>query len=267
MTIALRGTTSQPADNGSQSGPTVIIDPTGLTPSTAVEGDLVVIIAHQRVTGVGTSMTISATGGQTWTTENQIEYDPTINIAVRIFWCRFNGTWDAPDPSVTVGISTAPLQAFMVAFQPTVSTNIWGKDADQVNAQFTGAGAPDPVSITGRTTIKASTVTIGGWFTAMVNRWFTPTGWTGAHLGSAQYRNTAGSDQTCTFMHTIRTTAGATGDCEKTPDVVVDGVTDLMTWYEEASSAIKTFAGLARASVKTVNGLALASVKTKNGLA
>lgn len=37
--------------------------------------------------------------------------------------------------------------------------------------------------------------------------------------------------------------------------------------FPSASSAVKTYNGLAIASVKTVNGLAIASVKTKNGLA
>ena len=35
-------------------------------------------------------------------------------------------------------------------------------------------------------------------------------------LGSAQYRNPAGTDQSSTYAYQIRTTAGATGDVAKT---------------------------------------------------
>src|SRR5436189_1454596 len=79
------GVASAPADNGAQAGPTVAVAP----PAAMVAGDLVVIYGEYRGTGVTLSM--SATGGQSWTRETAPAGNNNQTFA--IFWCRYNGAW------------------------------------------------------------------------------------------------------------------------------------------------------------------------------
>ena len=97
------GTSSLPVDNASAIGPTVTITP----PASMLAGDLAIIYAQYRNT-TGT-LTIGATGGQSW---NAMATYTGSTQNIRIFWCRFNGTW-AANPTVTLGAGTNALSAMM----------------------------------------------------------------------------------------------------------------------------------------------------------
>lgn len=175
-------------------------------PASMQQGDLVIMIGQRRATDI--TLTVSETGGQTWNALPILT--GTNNISPRIFWCRFNGTWTS-NPSVAMTNSSTNT-VVMHVFRPPGRNYSWAIDVDQ---QTTAHAAAATITRTGVTTIRPNTVTLAAWFTADENSWGAPTaGWT--TTGTAQYRNIAGTDQSCTFAHQIRTTAGSTGNVAKT---------------------------------------------------
>ena len=111
------GVASNPADNGTVTGPTVAVAP----PGAMVAGDLVVMYAHYRA---------NAVTYQYWQ-QPAANHGPrklhimVINQSTAVFWCRYNGTW-AANPSVTVGAGALGLSAIMYVYRPTNAANSWG---------------------------------------------------------------------------------------------------------------------------------------------
>ncbi len=213
---------SNPTDNNSQTNTTVAVTP----PGSMQAGDLVVIYAHYRYND--NNLTISQAGGQTWTPETQYNND---NQRIRIFWCRFNGTWSA-NPSVTGGGGSRPLSVIMYVFRPSNSNSSWGKDGGPTNN--TVSNGTTAVTVTGRTTTNPNTVTMAFWATQSANTWgtLTGTGWSKTGL-SAQYRNTGGSDQSHTAAYNIQASAGATGDVTQTRSAGnLATRRSIISWYE-----------------------------------
>lgn len=196
---------SNPADNGSLN----ISVPAVTPPADMEDGDLVLLIGQRRTSGV--SFTISETGGQDW---NELPaLTGTGNVSARIFWCRYNGNWVA-DPSINMA-GTGGNTILMHVFRPPSRGYAWKIDVDQLQ---TGSAAAATITRTGVTTQNANTVTLASWFTADDNSWgnlndISGTGW--VVTGEAQYRNRQGQDQSATFAHLIRTTAGNTGNVSK----------------------------------------------------
>ncbi|TDO25494.1 hypothetical protein [Sediminibacterium goheungense] len=201
--ITYFNSSSNPADNAALASATVTVTP----PGSMLQGDLVILVGQRRASNI--TLTISATGGQTWNALPVLT--GTTNVSPRIFWCRFNGTWTA-NPSVAMTAASANT-VVMHVFRPPGRNYSWAVDVAQATTAHASAAT---ITRTGVTTTNGSTVTLAAWFTADVNQWGTPSaGWT--TTGSGQYRNTqAGNSQSCTFAHQIRTTAGATGDVSKT---------------------------------------------------
>src|SRR5262245_59007237 len=182
MAITFFGVASQPADNSTQVGPTVTVTP----PASMVAGDLIIVIGQYR--GAGTvNITTSNLGGQSW---SQFRHANATNCRVRLFFCRFNGTWSA-NPSFTVTSGTLPMTVVMHVFRPTSSTKHFILDVGPTRGTFTAGSTPFTKSITGLTTKQANTVTIAVFASVDDNTWDTLTGsgWTQSGL-SAQYRNT-----------------------------------------------------------------------------
>lgn len=224
MAITYFNSASAPADNGAQAGP----GPVAVTPPASMQtGDLVLLIGQYRG---AVSITVSATGGQTWNTLAEIS---TTNCDVQMFWCRFDGTWDA-NPSLTNTTGTAALTVVMHVFRPTDTSKDWAVDVALVEADFTAPATPFTVTITGVTTTQASTVAVATWATADDNTWdsLSGTGW--SVTGAAQYRNTTGQDQSCTFAHNIQTSAGATNNVSKNQATLGGdaGTTSIIAFYE-----------------------------------
>jgi hypothetical protein len=201
-------TLATPADAVAATGtanPTAISGLSG-TPTYMTAGDLVCMIGHERATG--STLAVSAAGGQTWNTLAAIN---TTLVTARMFWCVYNGTWSA-DPSVDFGGTTCnSVQLHVFRGAPTFTT--WTVNQAQVELDTAGS----PASITGQTTTGTNpTLTLAGWFTADDNTWgsISGTGW--VNLGTEQYRNTSGSDQSSTYAWKTQTAAGATGNVTKT---------------------------------------------------
>jgi hypothetical protein len=212
------GSASTPADSptATNTATTTSVTP----PGSMTTGDLVIMYAYQR--GASTTFSISATGGQSWTSETAHQSSTAI-LSARVFWCRYNGTWSA-DPSVLFSVGTNT-NVIMHVFRPTSTSYQWALETG-----MTGVGASDMQVLTSFSATSpvsqplssyninthASTVSICIWSTDDDNTWgaVSGSGWTDA--GSAQYRNTSGSDVSSSFAYSIRTTTGTVNSASKT---------------------------------------------------
>lgn len=189
----LHGATSIPIDGAAATNATTTIT---LTPPTLMaDGDLVIVSLQQRGTA---TFSVGVTGGQTWTPIGRDAV--TANVAIETYWARFNGTWAAnPRFDFSAGTCTS---AVMLVFRSDVPANQWGTES----IVTTNAAAAATITITGVTPANPDSITLGEWHTADDNTWGTLTGvgWSKTGL-SAQYRNTAGNDQSSTFAYYLQT--------------------------------------------------------------
>jgi hypothetical protein len=207
MSISYFGSASNPVDSATA---TNTANPTAVTPpGSMLAGDLVLMIAQARASS-GT-LSINTDGGQTWTSETQLSYS---NRRIRLFWCRFNGTWTA-NPRVNMG-STNSNTVVMHVFRPSKASIVWEVDVAQVFSSYTAPGGAHTVTNPSITTITHGALVFAVWTSTDDNTWSAPTGtgvWTTP--GSDQYRNTSGSDQSQTHAYRVMTIAGATGIVSK----------------------------------------------------
>ena len=203
MSIAYFGSANTPADNQTNTA-----NPTAVTPPAGMQvGDLVLMMAVSRANS-GT-LAIFNDGGQTWTTENQENQN---NCRIRLFWCRFNGFWDA-NPSVAFG-NNNPHIVVMHVFRPSNTSSVWQVDVAQVSGDYPAPGGAHTVTIPGITTITDGALVFAYWASQDNNTWGNLTaGWTTP--GLAQYRNSSGNDQSETHAYKVMTTAGASGNVSK----------------------------------------------------
>ncbi len=216
------GSSSTPADNGAQAGPTTAVTP----PGSMVANDLVIIYGEYR--GASATISMSSMGGQTWntaTTYTVVGSSQTISI----FWCTFNGTWSGPNPSVTVGVgNTNGLSAIIYVFRPSNSNSRWGVNIIGANSNSSG----NPNTITGVTPTMPNTVTMAFWSSSAVNTWGTLTGagWSKTGL-SAQIRNTT-TLQSQTAAYQVMAAAGATGNVSQTQSATTAALKSIVSWNE-----------------------------------
>lgn len=248
MAITFFGVASSPADNSGLTGPTLTMTP----PASMQDGDLVLVSVRYRASTA--SITNSVTGGQAWTAETQ--YDTT-NIRARLFWCRFNGTW-AADPQFTITTGTNAIDAQMLVFRPTSAAHTWSLDAAPATATYAAPSTPFTVTVTGRDTVAASTVTLAAWHSVDNNTWGTlsGTGWSKTSLG-AQYRNTNNSS---TYAYNIRTSQGTVANVSQNQASLGGdaGSVLLVTFAETLVTA--AISGVASTLAAGSLGIALATV-------
>jgi hypothetical protein len=257
MAITYFGSVGVPA----ASGGTNTANPTTIAPvANMVAGDLCVVIAQGRAANL--VMSVSNTGGQTWTTEAAVT-GGTPALTARIFWCRFNGTWST-SPSFTIG-STLCNTVVMHVFRPTAGANTWQVNVALASGAFaTPTGPPYNVVRAGVTTTAASTVTLAGWHTNDDDWWPTVAGTGWAKTGLDDYRNTSGSDSSAAFAHYIATSAGSTGNVTRTQTTngPENGHYWIMSW-EEVGGGPETFDESVTESV----GFSEALARTRDGAA
>lgn len=175
-------------------------------PSNMKVGDLCFVIMQQRGTA---TMSVGVTGGQSWRTGFR---HTGSNIATNYFWTRFNGTWSAnPRFDFSAGTCTTVV---MLVFRPSDTNKFWAIDLEP---SLQSAAAAANITITGGTSTRESSVSLGIWMTADDNTWgsLSGTGWSKSGL-TAQYRNTSGSDQSMTIAYNIRTSVGAVANVTQT---------------------------------------------------
>jgi hypothetical protein len=212
MSITYLGYANTPPDNWTNTANPTAVDPTPLTPNVAMQaGDLVLMTAVSRTADTYTeTLAISNAGGQTWTTEPQQNQN---NCKIRLFWCRFNGTWSA-NPSVSFG-NRSPHIVVIHVFRPSNTSSVWQVDVAQVDGNYPTPSPPNrTATIPGITTNTDGALVFAYWGSQDNNTWGNLTaGWTTP--GLAQYRNSSGNDQSQTHAYRIMATAGDTGDVSK----------------------------------------------------
>jgi hypothetical protein len=203
MAITYFASASTPIDTGTNTTNPTVVTPPGIM----LAGDLVLMIGQSRDSTA--ALAISNNGGQSWTSETQ---QNQTNCRIRLFWCRFNGTWSA-NPSVSFGNTNNHI-VVMHVFRPSNTSSVWEVDVAQVSGNFAAPPIPRTVTIPGITTITDGALVFATWATADDNTWGTLTAeW--STPGSAQYRNTAGADQSQTHAYWVRAIAGASGNVSK----------------------------------------------------
>lgn len=237
-----------PNDSSSATGTS---DPTVVTPPTEVmkAGDLVLMIGQQRAASA--TLSVSEAGGQSWTSEAAIS---TTNQTARLFWCVFDGTWDA-NPSVDFSATTCN-SVTMHVIRPASPADTWAVNQALVELDIASAATH---TITGQTTTGSdTTITLAGWFSADDNTWgsLSGTGW--ETVGAAQYRNVSGSDQSATFAVKRQTAAGATGNVAKT---------QLTNGNDASTTFIITFSSAATGSVAAATGTSTPTATGKSDAA
>lgn len=218
MAITLFGATSNPADNGSAAGAPLTITPVG----SMVAGQLCIVYSVDRA---GTSThSVSNAAGQKWT--------KTGDGWGELFWCVFNGTWPN-DPEFTY-TGSVNQTLIMIVFAPTNKSFMWGFEAEVIGT-YAAPSSPFTVTITGRTTTHASTVTLASWTSSDDNTWGTlsGSGWDKTGL-SAQYRNVAGQDASSTFAYNIQTATATLANVSQNQATLGgdNGGTRIATFYE-----------------------------------
>lgn len=218
--ITYFGSSSNPADNGSLGNTAT---PSITPPASMVSGQLALLVA---ATEGATSLTINNAGGQTWNALTEI----LGATRARIFWCIFDGTWDA-DPSVnTAGGANDTTTLVMHVFSPPAGHTTWAVDVAQSAGPIFPTGSV--YTISGQTTTQASTVTLATWrVDGAAYTWGSITGSGWAVTGDAQYRNTFDTDSSHTFAHKIQTSAGANGNVSKTASGTAGGFFIIVTFY------------------------------------
>jgi hypothetical protein len=203
MAITYFGSASTPLDNATNTANPTVVTP----PGSMLAGDLVLMIAESRDSTA--TLAISNTGGQSWTSETQ---QNQTNCRIRLFWCRFNGTWTA-NPSVSFG-NTNPHIVVMHVFRPSNTSSVWAVDVAQVSGNYAAPGGAHTVTIPGITTITDGALVFAAWASSDNNTWGSLTaGW--STPGLAQYRNSSGNDQSETHAYKVMATAGASGNVSK----------------------------------------------------
>jgi len=227
------GTTRNPIDNGTNATTPVVISGVGdgvPRNGTLVTGDLLVMIGYQKAASA--TLAISATGGQTWTSEAAVT---STAGTLRTFWCTYNGAFTGGDPSISY---SASVNNTLVAhiYRPPPGTS-WA-----INVAQAGSSAAGTVcTITGQTTTGSDpTITLAMWGSDDDNTWGTLTGTGWVSTGWDQYRNLAGQDASMSAAHKIQTSAGATGNVSKTqlangPDVTAQSI---ITWGAAAPAVL-----------------------------
>ncbi len=81
-----------------------------------------------RQSGVPQQLLSGNAGNQIWTTEAA---QSQTNCTIRLFWCRFNGTWSA-NPSVNFSGTTCNT-VVMHVFRPSNTSSVWQVDVAQVS--------------------------------------------------------------------------------------------------------------------------------------
>jgi hypothetical protein len=250
VTISFRGIDPYPADGGSDTGATNALDKDTGVLASAVAGDLIVVVVHQRSTSSLRWPYMSVSGGQQW---QSVRVPQATNIRLGVFYCRFNGTWTA-DPVFghSDGTGTTTLSTHALVFAPTVATNQWQVNIGPRTSTFNATGTTK--TLTAHTTTQASTVTLAIWATVGTITWgsLSGTGWTQSGL-SAQYGNLGGSDHVTAMAYNIQTSAGALSNVSLTQSAGTAGVGMMISFYEFSGYAVGTQAGTAEYQASSIN--------------
>lgn len=255
--ITYFGGATNPADNAAlDDSATRSITP----PGSMVAGQLVNVWVQDRDSGAGQDITVSNTGGQTWTSGTIIKQ---ASMSIRRFCAIYNGTWSADPSWVTAEQFAAAITIHMSVYSPTSGYALsCTPDVAEASIQFTATTTP---TITGQTpTASASVVTIALWGVAAdANTWASLTGgW--SYRGGNQIRSTTGSGLSLSIADLIQASASATGDVTNTQSASAAGVKGIVTYKETASASAPSIASTSVTS-QTASQYTIGTTVTPNG--
>lgn len=220
MAITHFGSASNPADNGAANEPTTLaITP----PGSMVTGDLVIIGGIERVT-TANLISQSELGGQSWTALLDDTDAGSNNVNGAFWFCEFDGTWDA-DPSIAFAAAsgTVSTTAVMHVFRGATG---WAIDTTMTKQAFASAASP---SITAQDPTANEVLMFAVWGVAAARTWSGISGAGWAVSGSAQYRNTAGSDISFGFAYNHASGGAAPANVTYTQSVATAGLSFIGT--------------------------------------
>jgi hypothetical protein len=211
MAITYFGSASNPADAEANYAKTTAVVP----PADMAAGDLVIVYAQ--VSTKSMTIAVSEAGGQTWTSEaGQVVGNYTYR---RIFWCRFDGTWDA-NPSFAYSGRESTGYAHSVVmhvFRPSNGANTWEQDVALITTTESVTAVPYTATLAGFNTATDGALALAMWGSISAARTYGGVGAPWSQLGSNNYRNTQGTyDVNCSFCYQVKASAGATGDAVQT---------------------------------------------------
>jgi hypothetical protein len=201
-TITFVGEARMPTvnDSGATANNVTITPPGGMAAD-----DLVVVYVAvrdnstaQTINGVGIGG--GNTGGQTWTALVTTQRQNNVNL--RIFHCKFNGTWSGANPSFSWANSNS-YQVWMVVFRGVDTTT--AIDAGPNIAQF---GAATNILIPAGTlpTVTNNAMVIASWHSADNNTWGSLTaGWLNPN-NVTHWRTSQGDDSSSSIGYKVKTT-------------------------------------------------------------
>lgn len=203
MAITLFGTSANPGDNVGL----VSLSEQAITPPDNMQsGDLVILTCGIYSTDLGATVSITDTGGQTWTTLGLV--GDAAYYGIRVFHCVFNGTWSSSPALTRTNGTYDDLCMVMNVFRGFLG---WEVDNAFATTTYAAPGSPYNVTRTGVTTTKPNAIVFAGWISKDDNTWALQTaGW--ANAGLAQYRTPTGSDMSFSLAYTVIDVAGASGD-------------------------------------------------------
>lgn len=209
MALTYRGGFANPTDGGSTTGSTITLNPASL-PNAAVTGDIVVMVISGR-RAAGSTASVTTDGGQAWSETEDFTSAPK---AIAVYWCVFDGTWDA-SPVVTYTGTSSNNSGFMFVVQSSVA-GTWSFDGEVAAANnATPSGPPFMGVCTGRTPGGQPSFTLAAFMMGTEATFGTaPAGWTSTEV--AQYRNLAGVGNSMSFLYQIQdSTTDPTGNAER----------------------------------------------------
>lgn len=221
----LFGTASTPADNSAQAGP----GPISITPPSSMQfGDRVFVLVQHRTAGAEQLTRVTTTGGQKWGLAAACDQAAS---GVAIWACVFNGTWAANPAFDDQGGTATALTAVMMVWRPSSTSKFVDVSVSPVRTAFSAPSTPFTVTAPAITTRKNDEVAIAVWASVDDNTYGSLTGgWTG--IGTAQYRNTTGSQQSMSLAYKGMASPGTTGAASQNQNVGGAGITIMFSIYE-----------------------------------
>lgn len=214
MAISYLGVQNHPAtDNANETGSTLTLDKDVAPFTTLAVDDF--IVWYTLFKGAGTTTSVTTSGGQTWTEQNDSQVN---SMNVSLYTCFFNGTWDA-DPVVTC-TAAGPRIMWIVAYSGVDTTTPW--DVTPVFTAQASSGtyteATWNTATNNAVAIVATGINDNG--TATIDNSFThPSG-----SGNIYWRTAGGTDAGASFATKSIATAGAVGQTVTTWTLAQTGV-------------------------------------------
>lgn len=238
--ITLVGVSHVPAVDG---GSVSLINFSAPPPAGMQEGDYVVAVFH--VASSGVTLSITNTGGQTWVEESQIAV-PGGSTHVRVFHCRFNGTWDA-NPVFSHNLESGRAGLLHISVWRNVDETT-ALDAPYTSEPFAAPSSPYHVTRPEIVTQTDGAVALAIWNSRDNNSWALVTpGWTNVN-GETQWRDSSISSISMAWKKV--TPAGGSGAVVNRQSALGGdpGVTHILALRPASTPGVVGVAGLGAAS-------------------